>query len=135
MATKWDVRPDGCWHWLGTINHSGYGYISVNGVLHMAHRVAYEQAVGPIPPGLVLDHVCHDPASCVGGKACLHRRCVNPDHLNLTTRGENTRRGGNTVKTHCKRGHEYTPENTYRHGNARYCRECNRVSHEQGRNK
>jgi len=131
MDSTWERQPDGCWHWQGGINHSGYGYIYVGRTQVMAHRWVYEREVGPVPAGLVLDHTCHDAATCAGGKRCLHRRCVNPDHLNPTTRSENTRRGGNTVKTHCKQGHEFTPANTYRYGSARYCRECNRVSHQR----
>jgi hypothetical protein len=68
------------------------------------------------------------------------RHCVNPDHLEPVTRAENLRRGTKPrreknpkcaqwqrEKTHCPRGHEYTPENTYSpptRPNARYCRTC-----------
>jgi hypothetical protein len=34
------------------------------------------------------------------------------------------RRNGNTDKQFCKRGHEFTPENTYRSGGQRRCKSC-----------
>lgn len=53
------------------------------GVRHLAHRYYYEQAHG-IPVGSLdsdLDHLCRN------------RACVNPDHLEPISRGENVRRG------------------------------------------
>lgn len=135
--------PDlgGCWLWTGSHKRrpdgtGGYGTISTGGTAKNggrqvpAHRYSYELLVGPIPPGLDLDHLCRV------------RHCVNPAHLEPVTRSENLRRGrllgqpdGGAVaahqraKTHCPRGHEYTPENTYvlpARPTARYCRECHR---------
>ena len=89
-----------------------------------------------IPEGLVIDHLCHNrDSSCPGARACMHRRCVNPDHLEPTTIEENQRRGiprsrrggGRAVWTHCKHGHEFTPENTIvytGHPTWRICRTC-----------
>ncbi|MGW3736665.1 HNH endonuclease signature motif containing protein [Streptomyces sp. NPDC005148] len=68
---------DACWPWGGTVTVHGYG-----SWLHSpAHRYAYTLHYGSIPPGLVVDHECHDPAKCTGGPKCPHRRCVNPTHL------------------------------------------------------
>lgn len=113
MAKFWDqVREDdrGCWIWQGR-QIKGYGTASMG---RLAHRVAYQEMVGDIPTGLELDHLCRTPL------------CVNPDHLEPVTRDENRRRHIATI-THCKHGHEFTPENTYlRDGYRRQCRACNR---------
>lgn len=78
---------EACWPWPGQIKPTGYGYAGIAGY---AHRWVYEQRVGPIPDGMVLDHECHnqDPA-CDGGFGCLHRRCVNPAHVAPKTNPEN----------------------------------------------
>lgn len=120
-----------CWPWLGSVGKNGYGEFGIGGHSRWAHRVAYALAVGPISPGLHLDHECHNrDLTCSGGDSCLHRRCVNPAHLYPRTIRENLRRGFYGRKTHCPRGHEYTPENTYRAPSApnkRRCRECARI--------
>jgi hypothetical protein len=117
-------RATGCWNWTGKINAYGYGVISLSRReigerirSRVAHRVVYETVVGPIPEGLDLDHLCRN------------RRCVRPDHLEPVTRKENLRRGSSEHsggKTHCKYGHEFTPENTiiHKHTGYRACRTC-----------
>ena len=75
------VTESGCWLWLGELNRNGYGRLSVGGRRAMAHRLAYELLVGPIAPGLVLDHLCRV------------RCCCNPAHLEPVTVRENTHRG------------------------------------------
>lgn len=80
--------PEECWPWQGSMCATGYGSGS-------PHRATYRLFVGPIPSGLVLDHVCHTvDLECSGGTDCPHRRCVNPGHLEPVTRSENSRRGG-----------------------------------------
>lgn len=97
----------GCLLWTGNIHPKyGYGRLCVDRVVKLAHRVAYEAFVGPIPEGLTLDHLCRV------------RRCVNPAHLEPVTLAENKARGMsfaavNARKTRCSQGHEFTPENTY----------------------
>jgi hypothetical protein len=116
--------PDRCWIWqAATDGGSRYGSIYRDGRLVRAHRVAYEMLVGPIPDGLVIDHLC---------RVTL---CVNPAHMEVVTQRENIMRGEaptatNAVKTHCKRGHEFTPENTRltRQG-GRCCLSCEREHH------
>jgi hypothetical protein len=127
--------PDACWPWtMGT--RDGYGQLGKRPCVG-AHRFAYEHFVGPIPAGYSIDHLCHAAdLECPGGRECLHRRCVNPAHLEAVTQRENILRSSltmpfvNAAKTHCPRGHEYTPENTYRNpgkANSRDCRTCRRA--------
>lgn len=125
--------PGGCHRWTGTINHfTGYGTLSVNGKNQYVHRLAYTLFVGPIPEGMDVDHTCHNgDESCTGEADCMHRRCVNPQHLEPVPHQVNVTRshlapaGKNLRKTHCKRGHEFTPENTVRSsGGGRACRTC-----------
>ncbi|MCG7285380.1 HNH endonuclease [Cellulomonas sp. ACRRI] len=123
MAAFWanvDRTPT-CWLWTGYITNYGYGaFAPKRGVTKRAHRVAWEATNGPIPDGLVLDHVCRV------------RHCVRPDHLEPVTDGENTRRGIgpsalNSRKTKCSKGHPFTPENTRVVGDGRRsCWTCTR---------
>lgn len=126
-------QETGCWLWDKALDRDGYGVIQATR-RDSAHRVTYLAHIGPIPAGHVLDHTCHstDP-TCPGGGDCLHRRCVNPAHLEPVTPGENTQRGTspsalNARKTHCHRGHEFTPENTYARSDGRSCRACQRLA-------
>lgn len=117
-------RPDlgPCWLWIAAIDRKGYGAFGGprdRTQVVRAHRVAYELVIGPIPDGLTLDHLCRV------------RRCVNPEHLEPVTGRENSLRGEsvaavNARKTHCIRGHEFTPENTkiQAQGRQRACRIC-----------
>lgn len=127
LLAKLIVQPNGCCHWTGFIDKMGYGRLGYRGRRSTPlQQAVYTEFVGPIPPGMVPDHVCHtDDLACPGGPACLHRRCGNPAHLELVTAAENNRRGNARI-THCPFGHEYSPENTYRYvDNRRFCRACN----------
>lgn len=110
-------KTESCWNWTGSIA-GGYGKFWFEGGPRLAHRLAYFHWVGPVPEGLTLDHLCRNTS------------CVNPDHLEPVTLVENIRRGtqgwNHRDKTHCPKGHEYTPENTYHGTNGRACRACQR---------
>ncbi len=119
-----------CHIWQRYIDEQGYGTVRVDGRMRGAHCAAWEREHGPVPDGLELDHLCHDPARCAGGPTCVHRACCNPEHLEPVTGLENVRRGAAgawlRAKTHCPRGHEYTAANTYRGKShtGRQCRTC-----------
>jgi hypothetical protein len=110
--------PDGCWLWTGPIGSHGYGTFGIGVRLVLTHRFAYEFCVGPIPKGLVIDHLCGV------------RPCVRPDHLEAVTQRENVLRGSSPMaqqarQTHCKRGHPFDVENTYRSKDGhRSCKKC-----------
>lgn len=109
-----------CWTWMAGKFGNGYPAFCVQGVNRPAHRVAYEALVGAIPEGRVIDHLCGNPL------------CVNPSHLEAVTQRTNVLRGNgfasrHAKKTHCPKGHEYTPENTRIYRGMRNCRECARI--------
>ena len=110
------LTATGCRLWLGHVTHNGYGLLMVNGQHKRAHRLAFELARGPIPSGLTIDHLCRV------------RACINPDHMEPVTLKENIRRGGNTIKTHCKRGHVLDEKNIYLNRSKKYvsrsCKKC-----------
>lgn len=120
---------EACWLWTG----ANSGGISPYGVTWdgdrrvKAHRFAYEATGASIPARLTIDHLC---------KQTL---CVRPSHLEAVTKAENVMRsdapGPLAVRSnHCKRGHEFTPENTKQRGpRHRECRSCIQI-HRTARN-
>lgn len=70
-----------CWIWQGKTNENGYGLTQRSGKTRLAHRMIYQDYVGAVPDGLVLDHLCNQ------------RACVNPDHLEAVTQGVNSSAG------------------------------------------
>lgn len=116
-------RTGNCWLWLGYTTALGYGRYNQQ----MAHRLSYEEALGPIPEGLELDHLCRV------------RLCVRPEHLEAVTHAENVRRGngGRKPAVMCPAGHRYEGTNVYVRpdGTGRDCKACKaeRVRRSRGR--
>jgi hypothetical protein len=109
--------PDACWVWQGPPGPKGYGVIGVHHRPRYVHRVSYELTAGPIPDELTIDHLCRN------------RLCVNPDHLEPVTRGENVLRGESSSaiaarRDHCAKGHPYDERTWVSKQGKRHCRTC-----------
>lgn len=137
-----------CWPWIGKKQPTGYAQVA-NPLFPTVlpkrigvHRLAYILTCGSIPDGFEVDHTCHTRA-CTLGKACPHRCCCNPLHLEPVTQQVNLARGRgllhmdyvrelarqrNRALTHCKRGHLFDTQNTYyRKNGTRCCLACARI--------
>lgn len=107
------LSPSGCWEFTGAKHSGGYGQVRWQGRTAYVHRLAYELLVGPIPNRMQIDHLCRN------------RACCFPNHLEVVTAAENTRRGEPAQRTHCPAGHPYDERNTYlRSDGRRMCRRC-----------
>ena len=119
----WRFVP--CKLWTG-FTHKGYGRVWANGKHNRVHRLAYEEAYGPIPERMVVCHHCDVPG------------CYEIAHLFLGTQRENMRDAAqkgrmrnplaesHAAKTHCPQGHPYIEGNIYWHSNGKWrtCRAC-----------
>jgi hypothetical protein len=126
--------PAGCWLWTAATS-TGYGRLWDGDQVEYAHRISYELNIGPIPDGLAIDHLCHNrDRTCAGGRRnCLHRRCVNPAHLEAVTKVENRSRAPisgwaavHAARTHCVNGHPLSGDNLIQTARQRSCRICTR---------
>lgn len=123
FTEKLRAGDNGCIEWTAYVGANGYGRFYVDGRGALAHRWSYQFHVGPIPDGLVIDHLCRN------------TRCVNPEHLEPVTTSENVLRGvapqllaeRRRAATHCPDGHPRTDENTYDGRNGRECAICKRA--------
>jgi hypothetical protein len=70
------LKQSGCIQGDGSLKSNGYRVRWSNGKLLYAHRIAWEEKVGPIPPGGVIHHRCEN------------KQCVNVRHLMLLTQSE-----------------------------------------------
>lgn len=123
LATKYVIDGE-CWVFTGSTGTHGYGQMSLTlpggrQTVSLAHRLAYEAWVGPIPGGMQIDHLCR------------RRLCINPEHLEAVTQRTNILRSDapsavawrtNT----CGRGHDLASALITREGH-RYCRICRRI--------
>ena len=115
--------PLGCLVWGGGVSYNGYAHAGYRGKTRIVHRKVYEVVNGVALPKTI--DVCH---------RCDVRNCIEETHLWAGTRKENMRdcsakgRADRQWMTHCHRGHEFTPENTYRNAKTglRNCRACQR---------
>ena len=110
-------KTESCWIWTGQQTYNGYGFFGqrINGKVtgHMAHRIVYETLVGKISDGLTIDHLC------------MNRLCVNPEHLEPVTIGENIRRAPRSISETCKYGHLYRDQSEfYKNKGSRRCHTC-----------
>ena len=116
---------EGCWEWTAARKFDGYGLAWFDKRLQPAHRVAYRLVRGDIPEGMLVCHHCDNPG------------CQRPSHLFLGSHRDNSadmwaKGRGVSVRgpkrTHCKRGHELTPDNLYWSNSKQYrvrkCRIC-----------
>lgn len=130
VLSSFSLDPaSGCWNWTLTKQKRGYGHYPTArnyGWPTPAHRLVWFLLRYPLPPILTIDHLCRN------------KSCVNPAHLDPCPSRVNTLRGNtiparNLAKTHCLRGHPFSPENTYLRrkyvknrlqGLQRTCRRC-----------
>jgi hypothetical protein len=125
--------PEECHLWTRGCNAAGYGCVSADGSWRLVTRVVMEILLGR--PLLTEEHVLH---------TCDNPPCCNPHHLYLGDPEQNARdrkerrrhwRDRLPPKTHCKRGHEYTEENTYWTRTGRSCRKCRTIARQKWDNK
>lgn len=72
-----------CWLFRGAVNSKGYGCVASGrkGKTILTHRLVVLHRDGELADEMTVDHLCGE------------RTCVNPDHLEVVTRSENSRRG------------------------------------------
>lgn len=98
LAAKRLATPEGeCLRWARSFRRDGYGQVGVDGQIWAAHRAVYVALVGPIPPGMCLLH------------SCDNRWCIEPTHLRVGTKADNT--ADMVAKGRAKGGRKYWKKN------------------------
>lgn len=115
------VRVGECDEWTGCTSKEGYGRVThrleeaPKKKTWYVHRLVWTLAVGPIPPGYQIHHICHN------------RRCARLEHLELVERGAHSKLH-HPRRAACIRGHEFTEANTYvTPAGRRVCMTCKRA--------
>ena len=108
------LKADGeCWVWTGAVSPKGYGRCGRGPV----HVVVWEDRFGPLPDGLVLDHLC------------FRRSCANPDHLDPVPAVVNSTLARRKPREVCRQGHSLAEFGYFRPSgkrNGRYVQSCRR---------
>ena len=135
-SPKWKVKQVGdCLEWQGNIDTNGYGRfhadLGYGPAGYLAHRAAFIFANGYELPDMVVNH-----------KVCSNRKCVNPDHLEACTIGENIMSEGsqsiqklNSLKKYCPNGHALSGDNLMKSQLKRGQRQCRICSNARSREK
>lgn len=126
IINRIEPQDSSCWWYPAVPNTKGYAQTRIGWPViktALIHHLSWIYYNGDIPEGMVIDHLCHDPSSCAGGNTCEHRRCVNPEHLQVVTAPENNKKTVRVLKykTHCKNGHELE-NNMYKYRSGKYIR-------------
>ena len=131
IVSRFEAQENGCWYHPSVPTAKGYAQTKYGWPVSksiLIHRLSWMYYKGDIPEGMVIDHLCHNPAECEGGNNCPHRRCVNPDHLALVTEAENSKRTTRIYeyRSNCVNGHETKNNLGITFKGRRYCITCNK---------
>jgi hypothetical protein len=107
-------RPNGCWSWSKAHTNPGYPSVWWEGNQRTVHNVLYQLVRGPLPEGMVLDHI-----------VCSDKSCANPWHVEPATNVDNIVRERKEL-TECKHGHSLA-DCYIRANGSRKCRTCARI--------